>query len=762
MQLHDITLWKLSSILVIFLLINIPFAFATEIKLSFGPESKTFPFTGRGFVNKEIEVKEGRVFLNISSREGYTLRRVLLFPCRGLSPLECIGEEPIEYEGYSRTYLNLEDLLENGRGGILTLVMLNTTSWVGFWDSWEAGAFVGRDINSLGLETSQAPEGVEELVTDYGMIPLNWIEETDFGGRELYQIEAERVLTQEGETLNFTRTLRSGELLDTSRYLFAFPGNGRVYNPLTFYYQPPVECGNYLCELGESQATCCRDCGCPENQTCSRTGCVPAGDIKLVLDSMKPTPPLECYIHNSSCVFQDLLELGLHIENPPLEYWINDYFFQFGNQSHREMACLPGKGDDLSCSVLLPDMNRSRAFQERRVLSLYVSIGYLEMAEVRTEELSLDLGLDIKGTDLEEELDLQSYRDKLKQMAKRMEAINKILQFIKTLFLIYNAIEIINTVRGIIHEGLAATHAKIAVGCSNCCSPTPWGASCCACLAINSKLSALHGVLGNQAFIVAALFAVKAAVSYGIMMLIEKLLEAWAKHEMGKLEDRLKQRIERMEQDTMKIVGDEVSGILPLLVWAKGSFSGEYTQTVCNGEGVEIWYDFTPLNCSGGLWLTPEGMARQRVNETGRHLLLAMRADELFPGRNAMDMGIECNSTRYYSTIMDTMPFLNYTEVCGGVPEPRITINRPPNGTVQAERNITLAYSVSHPLRMNACNTLVNGEIVQGRPAPETGREYEFTLYDLVPGSYKWRVECDDILGVNASSGEYEFRIGGS
>ncbi len=759
MRLQNITIVKLSSIMVIFLLLNLPIVFATEISLVFGGESRTFSFTANKFINKIIDVKSGRVFLNITANRDYSIRRVLLFPCRGLSPMECIRKEPIEYESYSDTYINLRDAVENGKGSIMTLVMLNTTSWIGFWDSYENGNFRSRDLGSLDLDINTDTGEAEKQISDYGMIPVNWVEDADFKGKGLYQIEAEKVITEYGESLNFTRTLESGNLTDTRNYLFAFPKDSRVYNPLTFYYQPPVECGNFLCELGESQATCCRDCGCPENQSCSRTGCVPSSDIRLVLDSMEPSPLLECYIYENECTFQDLLELKLHIENAPLNYWINDYFFIFGNQSYKGMACLPEE-EGLDCTILLPRMNRNQSFQEKRILSLYLSIGYMEMSETRTEEISLDIGLDITGKDLGEELDLQSLRDKLAQMTKTMEKINAILKVVKTLMMIYNAWTLFNFMQAGTHAALFSFHADAAKACAACCGP--YNPACCACIDPNAKLAALHKKL-EISFLARAKYTTWMLVQAEIaMMIIEALIKAWAEYEMGRLEDRLKQKIERIDQDTMSIVGDDVIGTIPLLVWANGNFSGKYTKTVCNSEILEIRYDFTPLNCSGGLWLTPEGMVKQEANTTGEHLLLSKEADQLFQGRNSMTMEVECNSTRYYNIVSDIIPFLNYTESCEEIPEPIIELERPSNGTIQTNRNITLAYSVSHPLKMNSCNILVNDNLVQSRTSPETDREYEFSLYDLLPGSYKWKVECDDILGTSGSSGEYEFRIGGS
>jgi hypothetical protein len=165
MRLHDITIAKLSSIMVIFLLLNLPFVFATEISLAFGPDTRTFSFTADKFIDKRIDVKNGRVFLNITAKPGYSVRRVLLFPCRGLNPMECIGEEPVEYESYSNTYINLEDALGNGRGGILTLVMLNTTSWIGFWDSYENGNFRSRDLGSLELGINKDTGEAEKQIS---------------------------------------------------------------------------------------------------------------------------------------------------------------------------------------------------------------------------------------------------------------------------------------------------------------------------------------------------------------------------------------------------------------------------------------------------------------------------------------------------------------------------------------------------------------------------------------------------------------------
>ncbi len=762
MRMQDMTAAKLLSIAVILLILSLPLASATEIRLFFGPDERAFPFTGREFVTKEIEVRNGRVFLNITPGRGHSLRRVLLFPCRGLGPLECMGEKPIEYEGYSRTYLLLEDLLENGRGGILTLAMLNTTSWIGFWDSYEDGAFTGRDMDSLGLNINVDTGEAEGQISEYGMVPVNWVDEADFSGKELYQAEAERMITEYGENLNFTRLLKSRDLIDTRDYLFVFPASGRVYNPLTFYYQPPVECGNYLCELGESQGTCCRDCGCPENQSCSRQGCIPASDIKLVLDSMNPSPPMECYIQNSSCVFQKLLELGLHIENPPQDYWLNDYFFSFGGRDYREMACLPENGT-LDCTLLLPRLNRSRGFQEMKVLSLYLSIGYMELGKTRTLEIPLDIDLDIKGTSLEEELDLQSLRDKLAQMAKTMEKIDAILKFVKMLMNIYYAYQAWNFMQAATHKALAAVYMVELDEAVACCVACEGTCGCCEAIPVLEELISLELKLEMSFFARGAHFLWMMLKAQIIVAIINALINEWAKYKMGQLEDRLKQKIERIGRDTMSIVGDEVSGTLPLLVWAKGSYSGDYTKGVCNGEDVEIRYDFTTLNCSGSLWLTPEGFGRHRANATGEHLLLGIRADQLFPiGRDSMAMGVECNSTRYYNPVSDTTPFLNYTQSCTGVAEPRIEMIRPANGTAQAGRDMKLAYSVTHPLHISSCDTFVNGNLVQSRRGPESGREQELELLDLITGVYRWRVECEDILGARGSTQEWEFRIGGT
>ncbi len=38
--------------------------------------------------------------------------------------------------------------------------------------------------------------------------------------------------------------------------------------------QKPVECGNGICEEGETQGNCCQDCGCPEDMECEDGECV--------------------------------------------------------------------------------------------------------------------------------------------------------------------------------------------------------------------------------------------------------------------------------------------------------------------------------------------------------------------------------------------------------------------------------------------------------------------------------------------------------
>ncbi len=49
------------------------------------------------------------------------------------------------------------------------------------------------------------------------------------------------------------------------------------------------KCGNGICEEGETQDTCCIDCGCPEGYTCVNNKCESSEPIPVPAPS--PTPP---------------------------------------------------------------------------------------------------------------------------------------------------------------------------------------------------------------------------------------------------------------------------------------------------------------------------------------------------------------------------------------------------------------------------------------------------------------------------------------
>jgi hypothetical protein len=57
---------------------------------------------------------------------------------------------------------------------------------------------------------------------------------------------------------------------------------------------PSARCGNQICESGESQSSCCQDCGCGAGQTCTSGRCM----------ASQPPPPT-CTKTGSSCSVQD-------------------------------------------------------------------------------------------------------------------------------------------------------------------------------------------------------------------------------------------------------------------------------------------------------------------------------------------------------------------------------------------------------------------------------------------------------------------------
>ena len=298
------------AIMVTYIIANIPVALAaTQVNIYPSPSSsspsETAMYDSGKVVNFNAQVvkrygtDEGGAGLKIwvmidGASEIYTVKKIFLYMCRGRDPLECSRLSPETFDTYVDTHLEWEDISEKvGRtfypqiSHLMAVVKLERTQdgqtmihWASVWHE-----IIREDFNAFTQYTHELPqmdvyanspdmvEAIRSYIENSVMIPMNWLSKVVLrGARGRYSIGAN------GEELEVDKPDFQGvgsagieiEAINKEFY-FVFPNlTSGVAIPITLNQNPSFECGDGRCDrmLGESEITCCLDCGCAGDYYC--------------------------------------------------------------------------------------------------------------------------------------------------------------------------------------------------------------------------------------------------------------------------------------------------------------------------------------------------------------------------------------------------------------------------------------------------------------------------------------------------------------
>ncbi|RLJ09869.1 MAG: hypothetical protein DRP15_02085, partial [Candidatus Aenigmatarchaeota archaeon] len=372
------------AILVSYLVASLPLVVATNVNIIFnGNVQATAEYNQENLVNKIIYVTHDpsdiswanpRVVLTLSSASlAHSIRKIYVYKCGGLSPVDCVRTEPQVFDEWVDTEFAWRDISQQTGpsrypqvANLLIFVKLEDmngkTSWIGFWEqitrtNYNIFSVYSNQIDQIDVyaKSQDLIEPIRIFIENKVMIPFNWLERVVFNdATTLYAVGASE---SEIETPQFqTAQPSSNDITAISKdYYFILPYTLNGLNaPVTLNLNPSFSCGDGVCEydLGETETTCCYDCGCSNDYYCD----APQDDPI----SGRCKDPDEIYISSvtsstdkiSECSGLVFINISINMNSAPVSVSRVSGSITFGDSSY-PMSC---SGGPLSydCRVRIP------------------------------------------------------------------------------------------------------------------------------------------------------------------------------------------------------------------------------------------------------------------------------------------------------------------------------------------------------------------------------------------------------------------------
>ncbi|MEE9323151.1 MAG: hypothetical protein V3U72_01270 [Candidatus Aenigmarchaeota archaeon] len=325
-----------------YLILSITFASALEIKI-YTPDDQEF--TGElsdfsDFIQKSFQYPYlgNRQYMEIilSSRDpSYNIKKVYLFRCKNLNPVECIqtGIEPVisVSQGgsslvFDETY-RWDDVSSNNIGNFLTFVKLDVGGkevWTGSWDKLTKTGIrkfhhANYDMDKLDvyLKSGVSGENVKSYIEDYHSLPSDSINYSVFESiigtsvEKLYDLSGDDdEIDPSGTGIpDFYTSTSTGKIFGNSlkTWDFVFGGDGKTASPVVFYSTgtggPPVG---------------------------------PAGGPNLVIDNLSPQV--------ATCSSDEVIQANMHVDNASDIGYFQSYYY--------EIDGVKGGEGSITCSII--------------------------------------------------------------------------------------------------------------------------------------------------------------------------------------------------------------------------------------------------------------------------------------------------------------------------------------------------------------------------------------------------------------------------
>ncbi|MBI4163309.1 MAG: hypothetical protein HY512_00485 [Candidatus Aenigmarchaeota archaeon] len=340
-------------------------------------------------------------------QKNYPINRGFVWLCQNLEPSDCLAQkkEAIalqEFLSKERVWSDVGEITVTypQKGNVFILLNLDVVTqtgssqsvWVGIWDEITS---LGANLNQFSVRTNRiAPESINlilekdqfanltaEFINNFYMIPRSWVKEVQIpkvegnvvniiSGTQLDNLDSPQ---QFGEPHKRTATDRIQTKTLKKQFNLEFPiasltGGDVVASPVTLFNNPKAVCGEdtdkdgNLCDrsLGESESTCCKDCGCDSlgsNFTCSVSqisdkdpgACVNSNEIKLVISDIDSSLV--------SCERSHEIEFNARITNPPGDLNVEEWWYNLDNKTKRSISCSKKLVQEYGCQLTIEPLD---------------------------------------------------------------------------------------------------------------------------------------------------------------------------------------------------------------------------------------------------------------------------------------------------------------------------------------------------------------------------------------------------------------------
>ncbi len=457
----------ISVLATIFLLINATTANAVSINIITQNSTENIKLDLDQFLKRKLStIENGKVKIDIGSVQGSPIESALLYLCKDKNIVDCLSTLPISFGTKVDTLLKQQDIEINGKSGIASIIKTNQ-SWLADWIGIENGLVQNSDPGEIDVYSSVNSNDTKNFIQTYGMIPVSFMQKVDFKGKKIYQ--ATGIAQKKGsiENISLVNSKLNSELQKDDGYIFAFPVDGRIYSPITFY-NVPRRCGDSVCSIGENYQTCWYDCTCPDGQIAGRAGCTKKTEARLIIDEIDPEK-IPCVIAglefgpNATCQ-PTLLDLKFHIVNAPVNYSISSGSFYFemnnGNETQPQTykpICTPQNlaqyglsisdltrpptynVSDYECSMELPELTNIRSKSEARTLFMGMYMNVLTSNGTESIEITNSTSLEINalGADFSELRDVQDIVKSAKRTLRTLQDVTATITWISFAISVY-------------------------------------------------------------------------------------------------------------------------------------------------------------------------------------------------------------------------------------------------------------------------------------------------------------------------------------
>src|SRR3989344_7040723 len=266
----------------VFILINATTATAVNINIITKNSTETVKLDLNQFLKRKLTtIENGKLKVDIGSLEQSQIKSALLYLCKNKNLTDCLKSLPIQYTSKVDTIFSQKDIEINGKSGLVSILKTNET-WLADWAEIDNSVLQNSDMDEISVYSSVNLNDTKKFIQNYGMIPVSFIDNVDFGGKQIYQIVGSVQKKGLKETISISEPKFLADFVKQEGYIFAFPTDQKIYTPITFYNVPRV-CGDSVCSIGENYQTCWYDCACPQGQIPGRTGCTKKTDTRLII-----------------------------------------------------------------------------------------------------------------------------------------------------------------------------------------------------------------------------------------------------------------------------------------------------------------------------------------------------------------------------------------------------------------------------------------------------------------------------------------------